>query len=127
MKLKKIFSTSLKALILTMFLAAFFHMILLMILTVTHGDLKYMNPLTFLGITIFRPDLQNSHYWLWMGWALLILLFLIMVWVVLNGWLIAAYVYNTRPVRRWLAIIEKLPQVRDKASSTAKKLGVKIK
>jgi hypothetical protein len=127
MKLKRIFSVGLKALVLTMFLSAGFHMFLLIILSIVHGDIKYLNPLSFLGITILRPDLKDSEFWLFMGWAFLVLLFLIMIWVILNAWVIAEYFYKTKTAQRWLAMLEKLTLAKDKASSTAKKFGVKIK
>ncbi len=114
MNLKPLFNILLKALVLTMFCAAFFHMIVIFFVAITTGNFAYLNPLSFLGISIIAPETPSQTTTLF-GWMALCLLFVAMVWLIMNITLILAWVYDTKAYKHSLLAVQKLKKAQQLA------------
>src|SRR5258708_32120774 len=66
---------SFKVLLLTITVAAIFHLLIITITAVIKHKLSYVNPLDFLGLNTILPKYENSMTATTMGWSSLVALF----------------------------------------------------
>ncbi len=65
----------LNAVIVTLAIAATFHLTLVSIMAVYQRTMAYLNPLDFLGVSILLPEYRDSRIAAGIGWLILIMLF----------------------------------------------------
>lgn len=78
---KKLLITAIAALILTMFMAASFHMLILFYMAISKGDYNYINLFTIVGLTFFWPNLQSTFFWFIAGWIILAIILSVVFYI----------------------------------------------
>lgn len=111
---KELIEKAFNALIVTMALAASFHLALVGFVAIVKADYSYINPLDFLGISILLPEYRESTAVAAGGWAVLIALFFTILYIRIHFQLYVAVIRENWLVRTSSKISEKTKEIRTK-------------
>jgi uncharacterized membrane protein len=93
--LKQVIRWAFISFVVTMFVAALFHLVLLFVVAALRGNSSILNPVEFLGISYVAPSLSSSRQAMLISWLGLILLYLIVLKIALNLHKIVAFWYTS--------------------------------
>ena len=109
---KDLLDKAFNALIVTMAVAASFHLALVTFVAVIQRDISYVNPLDFLGISILLPEYRESMLVATVGWIVLIALFFTILYIRIHFQLYVAIIRENWLVRTSSKLTEKTKEIR---------------
>lgn len=101
---KKIWQT----LLITLSLAACFHLIIATITAIIQQNLDYLNPLDFLGLSAIFPQYRTSAVAAAGGWAILVAVFLVIFYISLHYHLYLSIIRESKVGKKITEVSHKL-------------------
>lgn len=116
---KDILQKMFNALVVTFAFAAMCHLLLVGVVALLKRDIRYINPLDFLGISILLPQYRESPLVAAGGWVVLIILFFIVLYIRVH-YHVYVTVVTSRMYERIIKFSEKTIALRARARELGK-------
>lgn len=84
------------AVVMTLAVAASFHLLLVTVMAIVKQSISYINPLDFLGLSILWPQYRESTEVAAIGWLVLIALFGVILYIRIHYKLYVAIIRETK-------------------------------